>query len=170
MCCYGNGRRSPVADALLGLGGRLYQPRCFLISHSFFFFPVCGFFLFFLFFSLFFFSSPLSPLEICLGDFALAGSPGCQPPGAVPSILPAGLEAGRFLARVAFCQCPSPACLEVVGALWFPGLETGTPELTEAPPHPAAGSASSSAPSQLLKSKRAFNKKPNPQTSLRAEQ
>lgn len=42
-------------------------------------------------------------------------------------------------------------------------------------PHPAAGSASSqqrcsSAPSQLLKSKRAFNKKPNPQTSLRAEQ
>lgn len=34
LCCHGNGRRSPVADALLGLGGRLYQPRCFLIYQS----------------------------------------------------------------------------------------------------------------------------------------
>lgn len=38
LCCHGNGRRSPVADALLGLGGRLYQLRCFLIYQSFFFF------------------------------------------------------------------------------------------------------------------------------------
>lgn len=102
-----------------------------LILSSFFLFV--GFFFFFFLISP---GPPLSPLEICLGDFVLAGSPGCQPPGAVPSILPAGLEAGRFLARAAFCQCPSPACLEVVGALWFPGLETGTPELTEALPPP----------------------------------
>jgi len=116
--CYGNGRRSPVADALLGLGGWLYQLRCFLISQSFFFFPSLP---------------PFYPFEMCLGDFAVASSPGCQLRGLCPAF--ARGAAGREASSTR-CRCPSPTCLGVVGAVWFPELNlgnTGAPGSTPTP-------------------------------------